>query len=83
MVFPPSNWDGSDAIRSGEPPTAGLNLEFVYGYAGMNNTAPNVFFTAQGRIVYYTAAIGIVYDTESHTQAFFWVRRKGGRTLPA
>jgi hypothetical protein len=73
-VFPPSNWDGSEALRSAAPPTAGLKLEFVYGYAGMSNTAPNVFFTAQGHIVYYTAAIGIVYDPENHTQAFFRVR---------
>ena len=52
---------------------AGLQLEFVYGYAGKYNTASNLFWTADGKIVYYVAAVGIVYNPETHTQDFFHV----------
>ncbi|KAF5837534.1 hypothetical protein DUNSADRAFT_4227 [Dunaliella salina] len=70
-VFPPTNWDGSLALRSAQKPKAGLQLEFVYGYAGKLNTCNNMFWTADGKIVYYVAAVGIVYDPETHTQQFF------------
>ncbi|PNH12713.1 Lipoxygenase y domain-containing protein 1 [Tetrabaena socialis] len=70
-VFPPSDWDGSPALRSARKPKAGLQLEFVYGYAGVENTASNIFFTGDGRLVYYQAAVGIIYDPPSHTQKFF------------
>ncbi|KAK9824333.1 hypothetical protein WJX72_009517 [[Myrmecia] bisecta] len=70
-VFPPSDWDGSLAARSAALPKAGLELEFVYGYDGKENTAPNVFYNAEGRIVYYLAALGVVYNPMSHTQRFF------------
>ncbi|GFH09145.1 uncharacterized protein HaLaN_04240, partial [Haematococcus lacustris] len=52
-------------------PQAGLQLEFVYGYAGKDNTASNLFWTCDGRIVFYVAAVGIVYNPDNHTQAFF------------
>ena len=52
-----------------------MTLEFVYGYNGLDNTAPNVFYLADGKVVYYTAAVGVVYDPSTHTQKFFTVRR--------
>jgi len=71
-VFTPSGWDARRAIEaSSAPPEAELDLEFVYGYSGLTNTAPNLFYTASGAVVYYTAGIGIVYDKETHTQRFF------------
>ncbi|KAG2499991.1 hypothetical protein HYH03_002273 [Edaphochlamys debaryana] len=70
-VFPPSNWDGLPALRSARKPKAGLKLEFVYGYAGVENTSTNIFYTGDNRLVYYTAAVGIIYDPASHTQTFF------------
>jgi hypothetical protein len=53
---------------------AGLKLEFVYGYAGHNNTCSNLFWTADFKIVYYLAALGIVYDPVTHTQTFYEAR---------
>ena len=70
-VFPPSAWDGSAAIRSSKKPKAGLKLEFVYGYPGHQTTCNNLFWTADYKIVYYLAAVGIVYDPVSHTQQFY------------
>jgi hypothetical protein len=37
-----------------------------------------LFWTADGKMVYYLAALGIVYDPDTHTQQFFNVRP--GRT---
>jgi hypothetical protein len=51
---------------------AGLALEWVYGY-NASNTAPNAFYTSQQKIVYYVAALGVVYDPATHTQQFFQV----------
>lgn len=33
--------------------------------------SPNLFYTASGDMVYYTAAVGIVYNKTTHTQKFF------------
>jgi hypothetical protein len=45
----------------------------VYGY-NASNTAPNAFYTSQQKVVYYVAALGVVYDPATHTQQFFQVR---------
>ena len=39
-----------------ELPERSLELEFVYGYSGLVNGSPNLFYTHSGEIVYYTAA---------------------------
>eukprot|EP01047_Picozoa_sp_COSAG01_P010537 COSAG01_NODE_448_length_16920_cov_3570.438143_3_plen_195_part_00 len=43
----------------------------MYGYSGLQNTAPNLFYTKRGDVVYYTAAVGIVYNDEENVQKFF------------
>ena len=70
-VFPPSDWSPRLAERSAEKPGPGLKLEFVYGYAGLRNNANNLFYTKDGRVVYYAAGLGVVYDRGTHTQQFF------------
>ena len=39
--------------------------------AGLGNTAPNLFYTSAGDVVYYTAGVGIVYNDETNVQRFF------------
>lgn len=70
-VWPPSDWDPRLAARSAELPDARLKLEFVYGYDGVQGTAPNLFYTSSQEVVYVAAAIGVVYNPSSHTQRFF------------
>jgi HELP motif len=70
-VFPPSDWSGSLVERSFQKPRAGLRLEFVYGCSTHESMASNVAFNDDGKIVYFTAALGIVYDATAHMQAFF------------
>jgi microtubule-associated protein-like 6 len=70
-VWPPSDWEPRIAKRSGQLPDVRLRLDFVYGYDGMQATSPNVFYMATGDVVYFAAAVGIVYNKESHSQRFF------------
>lgn len=39
--------------------------------AGKANSAKNVFYNCDNKVVYYTAGLGVVYDREPHTQSFF------------
>jgi hypothetical protein len=63
-VFPPSEFDPKNVVRSSKAPSATLELEHVYGYAGLENTAPNLFYLTSGEVVYYTAALGVVLDKD-------------------
>ena len=52
-VYAPADWDGALALRSSERPEAegaGLELEFVYGFAGMAPTAANLYCTSEGEV---------------------------------
>ena len=63
-VFPPSEFDPRNVTRSSKAPSAELELEHCYGYAGLDNTAPNLFYLTTGEVVYYTAALGVVLDKD-------------------
>ena len=70
-VAPPSDWDPSLAARSARPPSLAMELEHVFGYSGLSNVSPNLFYTDAGDVVYYTAAVGIVYNDDENEQMFF------------
>mmetsp|Transcript_34365 Transcript_34365/g.76299 ORF Transcript_34365/g.76299 Transcript_34365/m.76299 type:complete len:1172 (-) Transcript_34365:306-3821(-) len=71
-VYTPTDWDPRLADRSAELPLARLVLEFVYGYEGKENTAQNLFYTSEGKVVYYSAGVGVVYQRPPvHHQYFF------------
>jgi len=42
----------------------------VYGFCG-RRARQNLFYNADGRIVYHAAAVGVVYDKSRHEQLFF------------
>ena len=52
-------------------PDASLDLEYVYGYR-CHDVRNNLYYLADGRIVFHTAAVGIVMDTKKNTQQFFF-----------
>ena len=64
-VQPPTNWDTREATRSAQLPQWGLQLEHVHGYNGRPN-GNSLFHNADGRLVYYVAAVGVVYDAVDH-----------------
>ena len=48
-----------------------LSDMYSIGYNGPKNIQANVFFTATTEIVYYTSAVGIVYNSATNTQRFY------------
>jgi len=75
-VHTPTDWDPALAVRSATIPDARLRLEHVYGYDGVTSTSRNVFYTADGDVVYSTAGLCVVYarpraDGTGHRQRFF------------
>jgi WD40 repeat protein len=64
-------WRSSDTGRSVLPPAAALQLEWVHGYAGVSNLGNNLWCASSGEAVYYTAAVGVVFDAAAHSQRFF------------
>lgn len=80
MAFPPTDYIGPDDGRETDDlqklrPFNGLRLKFVHGYTARNGLMPvsrnNLFYNKDGRIVYHAAALGIVYDKETHEQWHF------------
>jgi len=69
--FAPTNWNPRLGYRSAAKPESYLKLEFVYGFGGLYSTQPCLFYTASAEVVYFNAAVAVVYDKESHTQRFF------------
>jgi microtubule-associated protein-like 6 len=50
-----------------DPPDASLELEYVHGYR-CHDVRDNLRYNADGKVVYHTAAIGVVLDPERNTQ---------------
>lgn len=58
------------AFNAHNAPENDLELDFAYGYRG-HDAKKNGMYNKEGRIVYTTAACGVVYDGDEHTQEFF------------
>ena len=75
-AFPPSDYIGPDDPRENDDLSRvihggnALQLGFVFGYTG-RRVRQNLFYNTDGRLVYHSAALGVVYDKGSHTQLFF------------
>ena len=70
VAWPPTNAPPPKAKLNRAPPDASLALEWVHGYRGFDRRH-NVKFTANGEVVYYAAALAVVYDPQSNTQRYF------------
>jgi len=71
-VYTPSDWDPALAERSSDLPDARLVLQYIYGYQGKENTAQNLFYTADNKLVYFIAGVGVVYSRPpANCQTFF------------
>lgn len=56
--------------NAAEPPKEGMKLKYVFGYRAFD-TRMNVKYSKEGKIVYHTAALGLVLDKNSNEQTFF------------
>lgn len=53
-----------------ESPDLSYELEHIYGYR-CEDSRQNVYFNADGKVVYMTAAVGVILDAKSNKQTFF------------
>lgn len=60
--------------RDGEAPDAELALEYVYGYR-CHDARNNLRYTADDKLVYHCAGVGVVMDKRLNTQKFFMDHR--------
>jgi len=65
-VREPSGWKEPDSL--GEAPEASLEMKFVYGYRGWDCRNNIGFAGSRHLITYHIAAVGIVFNTQTHTQ---------------
>jgi WD40 repeat protein len=68
--FAPSDWEDKSKYLcqlSGSPPEAYLKLEHVHGFSGLYNTTTNLFYSENGSLVYYAAAVGVVSSNYAST----------------
>lgn len=77
----PSDWlrvGERVARRSATAPAAALTLDFAHGFPGSSdkNMGNSLHVTPAGDVVYYLAALGVVYrrdaETRTHSQRFFF-----------
>ena len=52
------------------PPNAYLDLEYVYGFR-CHDVRNNIRYGNKGQVVYHTAGVGIVMDSDKMTQKHF------------
>lgn len=53
-----------------EKPDVGLELEYVYGYRSAD-AKQNLYYNADGNLVYNVATLGVILEKETNTQKFF------------
>lgn len=67
-LYPPDEYVGMDT--SSQPPEEKLQLEWVYGYRG-RDCRNNLFVLSTGELIYFTAAVVVLYDVPNHKQRHY------------
>ncbi|KAJ6235651.1 hypothetical protein M0813_28484 [Anaeramoeba flamelloides] len=69
--FPqPSSFDENDLTELIAKPSYNLDLAFVHGYQG-RECRSNLKLIDDTRLLYFSATLGIIYNSEEHSQSFF------------
>jgi echinoderm microtubule-associated protein-like 6 len=64
-IAPPTRPPRSDPRR----PLETIDLEWVYGYRS-TDCRNNVRYSSNGKVVFHSGAVGVVYDKDTHLQTF-------------
>ncbi|XP_062516540.1 echinoderm microtubule-associated protein-like 1 isoform X2 [Corticium candelabrum] len=70
VLYAPTGIDISEADQAMLAPQQKLQLEWVYGYRG-KDCRSNIFVLPSGELLYFIAAVAIMYNPESGTQRHF------------
>lgn len=57
-------------LVNNSPPDKKLQLEWVYGYRG-TDTRKNLWVLPSGELLYYVAAVAVLFDREENTQRHY------------
>lgn len=69
QIQEPAGWEQSDK-RQREKPFIKASLEWVHGYRA-RDSKNNLAIMADGSVAYHAAAVGILYDKNTHSQRHF------------
>ena len=58
--------------ETGPPAEDDLSLSWIHGFASSGDNRSNVKYTADNKIAYYAAGLGVVLDPEAKTQKFVY-----------
>ncbi|XP_076442286.1 echinoderm microtubule-associated protein-like 2 isoform X4 [Babylonia areolata] len=69
-MYAPSSIADYNIAKPGEMPSEKLQLEWVYGYRG-RDCRSNLYYLPTGELVYFTAAVVVLFNTEEQTQRHY------------
>ncbi|XP_026332568.1 echinoderm microtubule-associated protein-like 2 isoform X2 [Hyposmocoma kahamanoa] len=70
ILYGPSDQDNLDPAKVAPPPQQKLKLEWVYGYRG-KDCRSNLYLLPTGEIVYFVAAVVILFNVEEQCQRHY------------
>ncbi|XP_011334893.1 echinoderm microtubule-associated protein-like 2 isoform X7 [Ooceraea biroi] len=70
LYVPTSMMDSYDLHKVSTPPQSKLKLDWVYGYRG-RDCRSNLHLLPTGEIVYFVAAVVVLYNMEEHSQRHY------------
>ncbi|XP_064603891.1 echinoderm microtubule-associated protein-like 2 isoform X2 [Liolophura sinensis] len=68
--YAPSSYKDVQVEKQAPPPSEKLQLEWVYGYRGRDCRC-NLYYLPTGEIVYFTAAVVVLYNVEEQMQRHY------------
>jgi len=68
VCYPPT--DFSMANVTSDKPSEQLSINWVYGYRG-RDSQDNIFTLPSGELLYYQAAVGVIYNPATKSQRFY------------
>lgn len=70
LYVPTSMMESYDLHKVSTPPQSKLKLDWVYGYRG-RDCRNNLHLLPTGEIVYFVAAVVVLYNMEEHSQRHY------------
>lgn len=69
-LYAPSSIADYNIAKPGDLPQEKLQLEWVYGYRG-RDCRSNLYYLPTGEVIYFTAAVVVLYNVEEQTQRHY------------
>ncbi|KAL8567806.1 hypothetical protein ACOMHN_009114 [Nucella lapillus] len=69
-MYAPTTVTDYNIAKPGDLPAEKLQLEWVYGYRG-RDCRSNLYYLPTGELVYFTAAVVVLFNTEEQTQRHY------------